>query len=48
MDTAMIGRVLWLRRVLRGRERWSQAQLQDHQQQEQRRRTGDTGGTVQP
>jgi len=34
MDAAMIARVLWLRRVLRGRERWSRAQLQDHQQQE--------------
>jgi phenylacetate-CoA ligase len=34
MDTAMIARVLWLRRVLRRRERWSRAQLQDHQQQQ--------------
>jgi phenylacetate-CoA ligase len=34
MDTAMIARVLWLRRVLRGHERWSRAQLQDHQQQQ--------------
>jgi phenylacetate-CoA ligase len=34
MDTAMIARVLWLRRVLRGRERWSRAQLEDHQQRQ--------------
>ena len=34
MDIAMIARVLWLRRVLRGRERWSRAQLQDHQRRE--------------
>jgi phenylacetate-CoA ligase len=34
MDSAMIARVLWLRRVLRGRERWSRAQLQDHQQRQ--------------
>lgn len=34
MDIAMIARVLWLRRVLRGRERWSRAQLQDHQRRQ--------------
>jgi phenylacetate-CoA ligase len=31
MNAAMIARVLWLRRVLRGHERWSPAQLQEHQ-----------------
>jgi phenylacetate-CoA ligase len=31
MDTAMIARVLWLRRVLRRRERWSRAQVEDYQ-----------------
>jgi len=31
MDAAMIGRVLWLRRVLRRRERWSRAQVEDYQ-----------------
>jgi len=34
MSTAMIARVLWLRRVLRGRERWSRVQLQDHQRRQ--------------
>jgi phenylacetate-CoA ligase len=34
VNAAMIARVLWLRRVLRGRERWSQAQVQDYQQRE--------------
>jgi phenylacetate-coenzyme A ligase PaaK-like adenylate-forming protein len=34
MDTAMIARVLWLRLMLRRRERWSRAQLEDYQQRE--------------
>jgi phenylacetate-CoA ligase len=34
MDSAMIARVLWLRRVLGRRERWSRAQSHDHQQQQ--------------
>jgi phenylacetate-CoA ligase len=34
MDTAMLARVLWLRRVLGGRERWSRTQLEDHQRRQ--------------
>jgi phenylacetate-CoA ligase len=34
MDITMLARVLWWRRVLRGRERWSRAQLQDHQRRQ--------------
>ncbi len=34
MDLSMISRVLWLRRTLRSRERWSQAQLHAHQRRE--------------
>jgi phenylacetate-coenzyme A ligase PaaK-like adenylate-forming protein len=34
MDTAMIARVLWLRRVLRRRERWSRAQVENYQRRE--------------
>jgi len=34
MDTAMLARVLWQRRVLRGRERWSRAQVLDYQRRE--------------
>lgn len=32
MDASMIARVLWLRRALRQRERWSNAQLREYQQ----------------
>jgi hypothetical protein len=31
---SMIARVLWLRRGLRGHERWTQAQLEAHQRRE--------------
>jgi len=34
MDLWMISRVLWLRRALRRRERWSPARLREHQQRE--------------
>jgi putative adenylate-forming enzyme len=34
MDLSMIARVLWLRRALRRREGWSQAQLREHQRRE--------------
>ncbi len=34
MDVSMIARVLWLRRGLRGHERWSRAQLEAHQRRE--------------
>jgi putative adenylate-forming enzyme len=34
MDITMLARVLWWRRVLRGRERWSRAQVQDRQRRE--------------
>ena len=34
MDLSMIARVLWLRRSLRRRERWSQGELGEHQRQE--------------
>ena len=34
MDTQLIARVLLRRRTLRRRERWTQAQVRDHQQRE--------------
>jgi len=34
VNAAMIARVLWLRRVLRGRERWNRPQLQEHQRRQ--------------
>ena len=34
MSLSMIARVLWLRRILRARERWNRSQLQEHQQRE--------------
>jgi phenylacetate-CoA ligase len=34
MDASMIARVLWLRRVLRRRERWTEARLREHQRRE--------------
>jgi phenylacetate-CoA ligase len=34
MDVSMIARVLWLRRTLRGRERWSRAELEEHQRRQ--------------
>ncbi len=34
MDTQLIARVLLRRRTLRRRERWTQAQLRDHQQRQ--------------
>jgi hypothetical protein len=34
MDVSTIARVLWLRRVLRRRERWSRVQLLEHQRRE--------------
>src|SRR6266571_7601720 len=34
VDVSMIARVLWLRRGLRGHERWSRAQLEAHQRRE--------------
>jgi phenylacetate-CoA ligase len=36
MDVSVIARVLWLRRRLRARERWSQPRLREHQQRELR------------
>jgi phenylacetate-CoA ligase len=34
MDVSTISRVLWLRRTLRQRERWTETQLRDHQRRE--------------
>lgn len=34
MSTSMIGRVLWVRRRLRQRERWTERQLHEHQRRE--------------
>jgi hypothetical protein len=34
VDVSMIARVLWLRRGLRGHERWTRAQLEAHQRRE--------------
>src|SRR5262245_29753242 len=34
MDASMISRVLWLRRTLRRRERWSEQDLREHQRRE--------------
>ncbi len=37
MDVSLVSRVLWQRRVLRGRERWSGAELAAHQRREEAR-----------